>query len=110
MRDQAGVHRRPTRLEDEHVRPLFRDELSAALRLTEERDLVRHRRRREKERFLLAEEIRGPPLELVHRGVLAKLLVTDIRLDHRRAHRGSGFRGRVRTEIDHRAILAAGWT
>src|SRR5439155_5507465 len=70
-----------------------------------QRDLVRHRRRREKERTLVAEQLRRAALQLVHRRVLAHLLVADLGGGHRSAHLGSRLRRRVRTEVDHAAIL-----
>ena len=107
MRDETGVHRRASGFEHEHVRPLLGDQLAAPLRLAEERDLVRHRRGREEERLLLAEEVCRPALELVDGRVLAELLVAHVGGRHRRAHLGSGIRGGVGAEIDHGAILAA---
>ena len=50
-----------------------------------ERDLVRHRRRRQVDRRLLAEQLRGARLELDHRRVLALLLVADDRVRDRLA-------------------------
>ena len=68
-----------------HVRPLLRDEQSAGL-AQEERDLVRHRRGREEERLLLAEQLGRPALKLVDRRILAQLLVADLGGGHRGAH------------------------
>ena len=107
MRDEAGVHRGASGLEDEHVRPLLGDQLAAPLRLAEERDLVRHRRRRQEERLLLAEQVGRAALELVDRRVLAQLLVAHVGRRHRRAHLGRRLRGGVGAEVDHGAILAA---
>ena len=107
MRDEPGVHRGASGFEHEHVRPLLGDQLAAPLRLAEERDLVRHRRGRQEERLLLAEEVRRAALELVDGRVLAELLVAHVGGRHRRAHLGRGLRGGVGAEIDHGAILAA---
>ena len=66
-----------------------------------QRDLVRHRRRRQVDRVLLAEQLRAAPLELEDGRVLALLLVADLRVRHRLAHPGglaacpSGGRSRV---------------
>ena len=64
-RDQAGVHRRPAGLEDQDVRPLLGDQLRAGPRQDAQRDLVRHRRRRQEERALVPEQLGRAPLELV---------------------------------------------
>ena len=110
MRHEPRVHGGAARLEDEHVRPLLCDQLSAAFALAEERDLVRHRRRRQEQRLLLAEQLGGAPLQLVDRRILPQLLVAHVRGRHRSAHLGGRLRGRVGAKIDHRAILAARWT
>jgi hypothetical protein len=49
-------------------------------------DLVRHRRGREKDGLLLAEQGRATRLELVDRRILAALLVADGGLRDRGAH------------------------
>ena len=81
-------------------------ELGAALAEDRERDLVRHRRRREVDRLLLAEEGRGALLEREHGRILAPLLVADLGVRHRVAHRRRRLRLGVRAEIDHAADSA----
>ena len=78
----------------------------AALAEDRERDLVRHRRRRQVDGLLVPEQRRAAPLELEHGRVLALLLVADLgarhRLAHRRATASSACRsgGRSRTRAD----------
>ena len=62
------------------------------------RDLVRHARRRQVDRLLLAEELGGAPLELEHGRVLALLLVADLGARHRVAHRRATASSRYRSE------------
>ena len=50
-----------------------------------EGDLVRHRRRRQEHRFLVAEELGASPLELVDRGILPLLLVAWVSVSERRS-------------------------
>ena len=75
---QAGVHRRAAELGDHDVRRLLDDELGAALAEDRERDLVAHRRGREVDRLLLAEQLGAAALELEDGRVLALLLVADL--------------------------------
>ena len=65
---------------------LLADELVARLGVQPQRDLVRHRRRREVDRLLLAEQRRGARLELVDGRILALLLVADVGGGDRGAH------------------------
>ena len=85
-RHQAGEHRRPAELGDEDVRVLLGDDLLARLGERAQRDLVRHRRRRDEDRLLLPEQLRRAALELVHGRVLAPLLVADLGRGDRGAH------------------------
>ena len=77
------------------------DQLGPARALNRERDLVRHRRRREVDGLLLPEETGGTLFEREHRRILAPLLVADLRRSHRSAHSGRWFRLGVGAEIDH---------
>ena len=86
--EEAGVHRRAALLGDEDVRVLLGDQHVPGLGLDPEGDLVRHRRRRQEDRFLLPEQLRCPALELEHGRVLALLLVADDRVRDRLPHRG----------------------
>ena len=72
-----------------------------------QRDLVRHRRRRDEDRLLLPEQLRRAALELVHGRVLAPLLVADLGRGDRRAHLRARLRLRVRAEVDHHAPFDA---
>src|SRR5581483_7967980 len=74
--------------------------------LRPQRDLVRHRRSRQEERRLVAEQARDPLLQRVHRRILQVLLVAHLGGDHRREHRLGRLRERVRTKIDHEETLA----
>ena len=80
---------------------LLDDQLGAALAEDRERDLVRHRRGRQVDGLLLAEELGPAPLEREHRRILAPLLVPDLGVRHRLAHAGRRLRLRVGAEIDH---------
>ena len=71
-----------------------------------QRDLVRHRGRRQEHGLLLAEQRGSPLLELEHGRVLALLLVADDGVGDRRAHAGGGLGQRVRAEVDHGPIVA----
>ena len=92
-------------LVDQDVRILLGEQLVAGLGEDPQRDLVRHRRGREEDRLLLAEQGRAAPLELEDGGVLALLLVAHDGLGDRAAHRRRGLRDSVRAEVDHPAIL-----
>src|SRR5439155_26817200 len=104
---RARVVGGPAELGEKDVRVLLGDHLVAGLTEGAERDLVRHRRSRDEDRFLQAEELRSPPLELVDGRVLALLLVADLGGRDRRAHLGRGSRLRVRAEIDHQTPFGA---
>ena len=105
-RHQARVDGRPAQLGDQEVRVLLGDQLVAGLAQHAERDLVRHRRRRDEDRVVLAQRLRGAPLELVDGRVLPELLVADLRVRDRLAHRGRRLARRIGTEVDHRPIVA----
>ncbi len=99
--DEPAEDGRAALLVEEDVRGLLGEQLVARLGEDPQRDLVRHRRRRQEDRLLLAEERGGAPLELVDGRVLALLLVADLRVRDRRAHRLRRPRGRVGAEVDH---------
>jgi hypothetical protein len=99
--DEAAVRGGAARLVHEHVRPLLREQLAAARPQQAERDLVRHRRRRDEERRLLTEQLGRAALQLVHGRVLAPLLVAEPGRGHRRVHLGRRRRGGVGAEVDH---------
>ena len=106
-RDDAGVDGRPAELGDEDVAVLLADQLVAELGVQADRDLVRHRRGRQEDRLVLAEQLRHALLELVDRRILAPLLVADRCGSDRGAHRGRRSGGGVRAEVDHAWSLAA---
>jgi hypothetical protein len=99
--DQAGEHRRPAELGDQHVRVLLGEQLVARPSVQPERDLVRHRGRRQEDRLLLPEQLCAAGLELVHGRVLAFLLVSDDGVRDRPAHSGGRLRQRVGAKLDH---------
>ena len=72
------------------MRVLLGEQLVAGLGEEAQRDLVRHRRGREEDRLLLAEQPRRALLELVDGRILALLLVADLGRGDRRAHPGVG--------------------
>jgi hypothetical protein len=76
---EAAVCGRPAQLGDEDVRVLLREELVARLAVETQRDLVRHRRRREVDGLVVSEKLSGSLLEPVDRRVLALLFVPDLR-------------------------------
>jgi hypothetical protein len=100
-RDEARVNGRAAGLEDQDVGPLLGDEHRAGAGEHAQGDLVRHRGRRQEERRLVPEQLRRAPLQLVDHGILAHLLVADLRRGHRREHLWAGDRGRVGAEVDH---------
>jgi hypothetical protein len=105
-RHQPRMHRRAAELGNEDVRQLLGDQLVAGLAEHAQRDLVRHRRGRHEDRVLVAQDLGRPPLELVDGRVLPDLLVTDLGVRHRLAHRLRRLRRRIGAEIDHRQLPA----
>ena len=83
---QARVEGGARELGDHDVRSLLDEELAAALAEDRERDLVAHRRGREVDGLLLAEQLRAAALELQDRRVLALLLVADLGVRHGLPH------------------------
>ncbi len=80
------MNRRPPQLVQEDVGIVSADQLVPRLGEQPQRDLVAHRRAREVDGFLLAEQLRDPLLERRNRRILALLLVADDGLRHRFAH------------------------
>jgi len=103
--EKAGVRRRAAELRQHDVRVALDEERVARPAEDVQRDLIRHRRRREKDRLLVAEELRPTPLELVDGRVLPLLLVADRRFGDRPAHRLGGLGEGVGAKVDHAAIL-----
>ena len=83
------------------MRALLDDQLAAALSEDRQRNLVAHRRGRQVDRLFLAEQLGRPPFEREHRRVFALLLVADLGVRHRVAHRSRRPRLGVGTEVDH---------
>jgi hypothetical protein len=100
---QAGVHRSATELADHDVRALLEDQLGATLAEDRKRDLVTHRRRGQIDSLLVTEEQRRATLQLEDGWVLALLLVADLGVRHRVAHRAGRLRHRVGAEVDRHA-------
>src|ERR1700760_2844842 len=92
---------RAAELRDHEGRPRLDQELRSALAEDRERDLIRHRRGRQVDGLVLAEERGRALLERGHRRILASLLVADLGLRHRGPHPGGRLRLRVRAEVDH---------
>jgi len=106
-RHHTRMDRRPAELGEQDVRILFRDQLVTRFGKSPEGDLVRHRRGRDEDRLLLAEQIGHPALELVDGRVLAPLLVSDERVRDRLAHAGARLRLGVGAKVDHASTLAS---
>ena len=101
LHDEAGVDRGTSPLVDEHMRTLLGDELAAGTAQRAQRSLVRHRRRREKERRLVPEQLCHPVLQLARGRILTDLLVADLGGRHRSEHSRRRLRDGVGAEIDH---------
>ena len=95
--------RRAAVLVDHDVRGLLGDEDVARPCVQLQGDLVGHRRGREEDRRLLAQERRDACLQLVHTRILTLLLVADAGLRDRAAHPLGRLRGGVGAEVDHAA-------
>ena len=74
------MHRGPAQLVQKDVGIVSADQLVPRLGQQAQRDLVPHRRARQVDGLLLAEQLRDPLLERRNRWVLALLLVPDDRL------------------------------
>ena len=101
LHDEAGVDRGASPLVDEDVRPLLGDDLAAGPAEHAQRGLVRHRRRRQEERRLVAEQLGHPALQLVGGRILALLLVADLGGRHRSEHSRRRLRDGVGAQVDH---------
>ena len=98
---QPGVHGGAAELVDDDVRVLLRDQDVARAAVELERDLVRHRRRRQEDRALLAEQLGDALLQLVDGRVLPHLLVADLGCGDRGAHARRRPGDGVGAKIDH---------
>ena len=100
----AGQRRRPAGLEMDGMRRPVGQHLVARPAVHAHRDLIAHGARGEKDRRLLAEELRDHLLEVVHRRVLALLLVAHLGVAHEPAHgrRRPGHRVAEEIDIDRR--------
>src|SRR2546426_961837 len=81
--DEGGAH-----LVLIDVREVAEDDLVAALGLRQDAAEVAEHPARDVDRGLLAEDLGGPLFEPVHGRILAVLVVADLGLRHRAAHRG----------------------
>jgi hypothetical protein len=95
------VDGRPPELVPKDVGHRLGDDLVARLGQRAERDLIRHRRGREEDGLLLAEQLGGALLECNDGRVLAFLLVSDGRFGDGLAHAGGWLRDGVRAKVDH---------
>ena len=98
----AGQRCRPAGLEVDGMRRPVGQHLVTMPAVHAHRDLIAHGARGEKDRRLLAEELRDHLLEVVHRRVLAFLLVAHLGIAHEPAHgrRRPGHRVAVEIDID----------
>ena len=101
-RDDARVDGGTAELRDEHVRVLLTHELVAELGVQAQRDLVRHRRGRDEDGLVLAEQRSCTSLQLVDGRILALLLVADDGGGDRCAHPLCRLRRGVGAKVDHR--------
>jgi hypothetical protein len=65
-----------------------------------QRNLVRHRARRQEYRRVLAEQVGAARDQAVHARILVRAFVADLGRGHRRAHRGGRLRLGVAGEVD----------
>ena len=105
-RDEPAVDRRAALLREQDVRVLLGEQLVARLGEDPARDLVGHARSRQVHRLVLPEQLGGAALELEDGRVLALLLVADVGVRHRRAHRRRRPRRGIGAKIDHAQNLA----
>ena len=82
------------------VRGLVRQDLVAGPAMHQRRRDVAHGARRQEHGSFLAEQIGDAFAELVHRGIVADLLVADLGARDRLAHRGRGAGLGVRQQVD----------
>ena len=95
------MHGGAAELVDDDVGVLLRDQDVAGAAVQLQRNLIRHRRRRQEDRALLPEQVGDTRLQLVDGRVLPHLLVADLRggdgSAHARRRAGDG----VGAKIDH---------
>jgi hypothetical protein len=106
-REESAVRRRPAELGHEDVGVLLGKHLVPRLAVESQRNLVRHRRGRDEDGLVVAQELRNPALEEVDRGILALLFVTDLGRSDRGTHRRRRPCRRVGAKVDHARFPAA---
>ena len=108
-RQGSGQGRHRAHFEVEDVGAGFGHDLGAGVGVDVNRDLVAHGAGRNKDRGFAAEELGGPFLEAVDRGIFAVDIVADVGRGHRPSHGVCGLCYRVRSKVDgcmsHRGIL-----
>ena len=102
-RHEAGMRRCAAVLVDHDMRGLLGDEDVAGSTVQLHGDLVGHRRRRDEDRRLLAQQRRDARLQLVDAGILALLLVPDRSLGDGTSHPLGRSRSGIGAEVDHGA-------
>ena len=95
---------RGTALEVHGMAGLVQDDLVPRLGVGAVRDLVAHGSGGKEQRRVLAQQLRHHRAELQHRGVLVALLVADLGVRHRLAHRPRGAGLGVAVQIDPRSL------
>ena len=98
---QPRVNGGAAELVDDDVRVLLRDQDVPGAAVELERDLVRHRRGRQEDRALLAEQLGDALLQLVDARILPHLLVADLGCGDRGAHARRRPGDGVGAQIDH---------
>ncbi len=96
----AGIGAAGAGFVPDHVGFVAEHDIVARPRQDLQRDLVGHRAARHEDRGLLAEQIRDPFLQQVHRRIFAVLIVADLGFGNRAPHAGGWFRDGVGTKID----------
>jgi hypothetical protein len=100
-RNEPGVCGRATLLREQDVRVLLGQQLVPRLGQDPQRDLVRHRRRRQVDGLVLAQQLRDAAFELEDGRVFALLLVADLGVGHRLAHTARRLGRGVAAKVDH---------
>src|SRR5438552_968476 len=93
--DEGGAH-----LVLIDVREVAEDDLVAALGLRQDATQVPEHAARDVDRGLLAEDLGGPLFKPVHGRILAVLVVADLGLRHRAAHRGGREREGIAPQLE----------
>ncbi len=96
----ARPRRRPGELVMQHVSVRLAQRLAARQRVQQDRCLVRLRAAGEEERSLLAQQLRQPLLQSLHRRVVAQHVVTDLGLGDRLTHARRRARDRIAAQVD----------